>query len=142
MELTWDYIAGFIDGEGCITIHKGKPRRKSLEYQPLFVLANTKRIILDEIRLHLNNCPMYKQVRPQYTHRNDCYYLRLYNYNVYNLCKLLKNKLVLKRKQAEIIMQFYDKNNSTIGRSGLSQSEVNRREELYLQIRKLNKKGK
>lgn len=43
MTISAEWLAGFVDGEGCITLYKGKttPKRKNVRYSPAVILSNT-----------------------------------------------------------------------------------------------------
>ena len=52
MSDTWDaWLAGFLDGEGCIRIQHSEPRIGARQRcSPIVTIANTDRTVLDEIR--------------------------------------------------------------------------------------------
>ena len=143
-KINLDYIAGFFDGEGCISITKRAQRKenRSPEYKPVVVVSNINREVLIFFKelfggyVYLDRRPKSVKIRPN---QRPLYRWVIMNTGAYNFCKKMKDKLFLKRKNAEVLIEFYD--------SGKYLSKVNkvnelkRRNELYLKIRELNKRG-
>ena len=139
MELNLDYLAGFTDADGCIgmqkTIRGG--RFKSPEYKCRVSISNTNERIIKKIKIlcdkNLCNGSIQVSKRLKTYHRNE-YIIHFYNQNAYRLCKLLKTKLLIKKRNSEIVIIFYEKRiNNT---SPLSKEELARREKLYLKKQK------
>ncbi len=134
-----NYFAGFCDGDGCITMMKISRggRHKSPEYKAIIMIVNTKIKILKAFKGKFGGAiHKWKKVKP---HHKDRFFLNMCNQQAYNFCKLLKEKLFLKKRQAELIVEFYERriNNA----SPLSNEELDRRENLFQEMRKLNKMG-
>jgi hypothetical protein len=139
-EINLDYLAGFVDGEGCISLVKRKARKQgySPEYKPVMIIANTYKELIDKLQSVFGGA-----IYPQ-RNRNPIwkarYQLCWNNYEVYKLCRLLSKKLIMKKEQAEIIVAFYD-NRPEKKNYPLPANELERRQKLYERIRVLNKRG-
>jgi len=138
------YIAGIIDGEGCVTIAKRNTKRKNgifCFYQCLVIIVNTDKKMLDFIanlyggwintnhRLKGNQKISYKWVCA-----GD------------NMRKLLKDTLPylrIKKKQAKVILQFPLYEHTGWGwKGGRSKAEKTKQDNLWIRMRKLNHQGK
>jgi hypothetical protein len=129
------YMAGIIDGEGsiCIEIQSPCKSRKVTYYSPRLVVINTNVPLMNWInekfggtvrqRKHVENCKL-------------CYKWNIFSFNAANLLKECLPFMIVKKRHAEIIIEFM----------GLDKKGWNvpkdvqiRREELYLELKKINK---
>lgn len=140
MNLDLNYMAGFCDADGCITMSKiirgGK--YKSPEYKTKVIIANTKIKVLELFKKEFGG--KIQKLKNEKSHHKDRFLLHITNQQAYKFCKLLKEKLFLKKRQAEIIIKFYEKRIDN--KSPLSKEELNRRKKLLQEMKKLNKRGK
>jgi len=101
--LTLEYIAGFVDGEGTLSI----TRHKKGTYRPLFEISNTYLQVLKDIRKHFSITTKLAIKRGKKANWKPCYALRV---NGIDECKsiamLLEPYLRIKKEQAQIIMQY------------------------------------
>lgn len=100
------YIAGFFDGEGCISIHKGKIYGKSINpYHRLTIhLANINENIIDYFVDFFGG---YK--RTNYKCRGKerpCHYWVISTQKAANFLKLILPYLKIKKEQATIAIEF------------------------------------
>ncbi len=102
-DLTLEYIAGFVDGEGCLTLTVGN---RGL-YRPRFVIANTNLKVLEDIRQYFS-----LTAKIQIKHRRKPNHKTIYHLESQNIeqCRLiatlLEPYLRIKKEQAQIIMQY------------------------------------
>jgi hypothetical protein len=104
------YVAGFVDGEGTISICRSqrKLNRAGHRYLPLFVVSNSDREGLERVRAMCGNGRIvgnYHKLKP--THRT-VYTLRFSPNQIRHLLPQLRPYLVVKAKQADIVMAFLD----------------------------------
>lgn len=132
------YIAGFVDGEGCITIIKTEARReqKTPEYKPYVHIANTDKKVLELIQKEIGG-RLNKVTSKQHTKNNQwkqSYCLTWSNQKAFKVCKQLHKYLVTKRKDAEIVMEYYSKQPKRL--SPTSKEELLRRDNLIKRLRR------
>ena len=150
------WMAGFVDGEGCITISKQiRKTRPSPSYRVMVTISNTYKPVLE-------------------------YFTQVYGGNIYHIHERRKDKqnvkwadaydwycpigsaarflndilpyLRIKQKQAKICLDFLANKTNTqrsirgesllSGSEGLTQEELDRREEWRIAVQQLNSKGK
>ena len=108
MALSLEYIAGFIDGEGCITLTKRHKKRSNgavhVEYQPVLVIVNTNRPILEEMQRVIGGSVVL--VSKGDARCKTSYALRLGNRQCYDAIKELRAFLILKRQQANLVLKY------------------------------------
>lgn len=140
------YLAGFIDGEGCLNI------RKSPNWVIRVQIYNTKPSIIYWIRdsfggrVWIKKQPSDKNWKPSYTYEATA---RV----AYSLLKSVFPFLKLKKEQAEILIRFQEEKNCRkkmniqnkkgqfTGMNELSENELNRRDVIINRIHELNKRG-
>lgn len=144
------YLAGIIDGEGCISMNKYSPtldcfKNKNLKYKNpkystyLSIGMSCEEIVrmiakeFDSSSVRIERVPNRKPIyRCKISGRKSI---------IKNLPKFMPY-LIEKKAQAEIAMDFCTGFITPINRKkGLSEEELQRREELYCKIRKLNRSG-
>jgi len=122
------YIAGLIDGEGYISLCYRKRVRDTVTHNclhPSVEISNTKKQL-----------SIYCQ--KQKGKWNAAYRLHISAVNdVYELLKQITPFLIIKKKQAILLMQFCEIRLSSRLGDGFSQREL----DIYKKLRKLNKRG-
>lgn len=139
------YIAGFIDGEGCIGIyqrHKGKDKG---HYEPKVSIGQSNKEILEKILKMMDNLKSsYVSLSCKGTIGNrtkDYYQLNIFRLSsIKELLEEIYPYLILKQKQAEIMLNFVNhrltlKNKVTNNLRGYGDFD----KECYLQLKKLKK---
>lgn len=137
------YIAGLIDGEGCITICRRKKKDKLINnwyYQPNVIIANANRKIFDIPMKYGGWIAVVKNEQIK-AHDN---WKQYYHWKITgnNMRKLLQDTvcyLVIKKEQAQIVLGF--PNYKNIGRAR-TKAERKKQKDLRVKIQKLNRKGK
>ncbi len=91
--ITWEYLAGFLDGEGCFKIYGGYPR-VTIGQNNLEVLTKIKEF------LFLTNT---------ITLSRGCYYLQINSrYDVEHLIRGVMPHLIVKKDDAEAILNHWN----------------------------------
>jgi len=122
------YIAGIIDGEGTLSIHK-----TPTGYSPVIQIVNTNKELIEFIRKYLGGASFCEIKHKHRKREKNCYYLKIRKTKkVLELCKLFLPYLIVKREQAKILIEFC--------RAKL-RGDLNKQKELYYRIKKLNAKG-
>lgn len=131
-EIQLGYLAGFVDGEGCLAICKRKHKNKFGEwigYSAHVDLTNINKEVMEFIKRILNiSSKIYDN--PMKGNRRLAYRLRLNMTESKKLVTLLKDYLIVKREQAKVFLEFCDNSKDPI-----------EREELWAKMATLNKRG-
>ncbi len=119
-----DYIAGFLDGEGCFTI-----RSCRTVLQGAILITNTNKDVLTSINVTLTSLgvsgKIYK-VKRKKVGCKDVYNLTFQTMDsVQVLCKLLKDKLVVKTTQCKMMAKFVKMQKDREGRNLTSDDREN-----------------
>jgi len=140
VDLAW--LGGFIDGEGYLGITKSIKRdRKKLRFalSPTIAIYNTKREIMTWIsETYGFRIKVYsRDRRPQY---RDEYHCRISGLeNQFKFLRSILPYLKLKRKQAELLIEFIELRLSVDYRHTPYQERCF---EIYEELKKLNRKGR
>lgn len=103
------YLAGLIDGEGCITIfrHKGKGcRTDHWSYRPLVQIGMTHKPTLHAIHLQFGG--QFKQKRGQDITRRSYAVWTLRGGNCIDLLREIAPYLITKKEEARLLITFWD----------------------------------
>lgn len=108
-ELDIRYIAGFIDGEGCISITKTKKRMAggADRYFPYLAISNTNLSILQELQA-LYPVGRKISVRPKISNRRQCYGIRWDGNELRRFLQDLIPHLREKKLQAILVLEFME----------------------------------
>lgn len=137
------YAAGFLDGEGCITIGKarqtGNPQR--LYYTLNVTAANTNLAVLQRLEKTYGGSTLGRADHIAKGWKQG-YRWRVSSWGAVAFLKEVMPFLIVKRRQAEIALEFQQNMRHSGNRwSVLSDRECEYREKLYWEIRKLNERG-
>jgi hypothetical protein len=104
MEMNWDYIAGFFDGEGTISFNFRKSSTCGYGYQAraFFQLSQKDRGILDEINAFIG-----QTFRVTWTQRAHKLHTQSYE-GLQNVCDNLQGRLHVKKRQLELLSEYLD----------------------------------
>jgi len=132
------YIAGIVDGEGCIRVNKtDKETRKNPSYNINCHIVNTNKEVLEYIQSIIYCGKIF--IHPKLGKRKILYKLSIDSCNIQDFIKTIYPYLRIKRKQAEIAFRFF---NLTIGRRAGKQvlkDNILQQEILYEEMKNLNK---
>lgn len=147
LEITPEYLAGFMDGEGSIMITKLSPRESSRAYYRARIdLANTDWRALEEIRDQYGGI-LVAGPRQRDTWKT-AYHLVWTDGRVARLLARLRPYLRLKRKQADLVLEFINHVKDTVqtkeGRFFAPHPKrvVEFRDTLYRKMKGLNMRGR
>ena len=138
------YIAGFVDGEGCISITKRKDKeyKNGCSFYVNLRIVNTDLEILEWIQdiLNVGGCIIK---RKRIGNNKQCYELK---YGCLQACKgvrLLLPYIKVKKRQAKILLEFQKlkDDNHQIGRNGVPRERWMKQIKLCEEIQSLNKRG-
>lgn len=136
--LSIEYVAGLLDGEGYIGIHKCKPqkRHKSISHSLQVYITNTYLGVLIECQKQFGGS-IRKRVSP-------FGYKTLYDWIIATkaaagFLSMVYPHLIIKRERARLAIEF-DQTKSSQRGARLSKSELSLRESYYQAIHSLNQK--
>lgn len=150
------YLAGFIDGEGYIGIIKDERRinrRRIDSYTAVIKVANTDENIIRWLKDSFGGT-IYKRMMKE--KQNDAYCWTLEGKKLLPFLEKVSPYLKIKKRQSEVIKFFrktyspnsYEyiqreaKNGGKFISKTLKKEVLSKREELYKQLKAINKKGK
>jgi hypothetical protein len=134
------YVAGFVDGEGTISVIKAKRRgnRAGYRLQPYFVIPNTNTEVLDAIIAMCGNGRLLQQTNPLLPTHKTLYSIRFSPNQIRHLLPQLMPYLIVKSKQAAYLMEFLGIN--TVGKRVFGEKQ-DRLDEICTAVRGLNQRG-
>jgi hypothetical protein len=139
-------LAMMIDCEGKIGFQKQKKRKGYSDdrYLPMIQISNTKRQLVEFFRDLIGN-PKYKiGIADNGPNRKQIYYLSITSMpRIYAVLKLIKDYLMLKRKQAVLTIEFIELHDKLQReqRCCLRRDYPPRMHEIYREMKMLNKRG-
>lgn len=143
-EVMKSYIAGIIDGEGCIGIECMAPLqkkdgtwiRKHNYYTPRLTIVNTSYKLMELLVKEIGG---KYDTRKKIEGRKTCYRWYIFGKDLENTIQEIIPYLFIKKEQAEIVLKF----RQTVGKTGwhVSDEIMTMRHDLYLQCTNLNKVG-
>lgn len=137
------YIAGIIDGEGCICVSRatgGKKRagRSFLYRASIGVHMTNERVIR---WLHKTTAVgTFTVSKPPTIRSNIGYRWQIWSKNSADLCKQILPYLIVKNEQAKAVIDFQGGRRHP-GRSGLTKKEKKKQVDIYNRFRIMNKRG-
>jgi hypothetical protein len=142
-QATLCYIAGIIDGEGTIRIHKSKPylknKQKNFSYSAGIGVGMVEKIIPELLKESFGGS-IHEECVPE--RRSIWRWQVSGRMSVYKILEELVPYLIVKREQALAVMEFCKDWHTPFSRQqGLSSQELQRREDAYQKLRKLNSVG-
>ena len=138
------YLAGIIDGEGTIRIEKANRIKTNWvpRYSAAICAVNTNQEVIELLRQTFTpQCNMRKVEVLQ--SRKPCYRWGTSGSQItQGILEKLLPFLVIKRSQAELVLEFCRKKKSFANfKGGVSKEELLWREEFYQKVKKLNATG-
>lgn len=142
-KINLDYVAGFVDGEGCliIRIQKCSNNRPGTDYLLYFSISNLNKEVLESIRSYLfinYDIKSSLGVMKSVLNHGECYKLVISDIkNTKLVLDLLKDKLIVKSKQCRLLLKFC---NSRLNKSRWNyiQEEI----DIAQEIKGLNRRGR
>lgn len=137
------YLAGLVDGEGCLNFYKTRSVscRRGYTFVARLAISNCDVETLIGLREQLGIGSVVKKPTPQ-GNRRDGYNLCFYAREVRALLPLILPYLRIKRQQALLLMQYLGRQKWGGTKGGLDDAEWSERLRLHEQLRFLNRRGK
>ena len=136
------YAAGFVDGDGCISMYKHKPRpptRRNPSYGIKVSVANTAYNVLQWFSERWEGGIPEVSTAPAYRKRakKRFWEWKIYGDRAYQFIKQVRPYLQIKSAEADIALEFY-KNKAPVpgGNQSFSPEEIARREWYFQRIQK------
>ena len=138
------YFAGIIDGEGTITLERHSPtslKHPSPTFSASLYVSNTNMDVLKALQDTF--CGSIAKHKQNSVSQKEIYRWRLYGTKAISVIGLVSPYLIIKRKQAEIVLayQIRPKEKLTGKVRRLTIDELNYRESVVNRIRELNRRG-
>ena len=135
--VTKGYLAGIVDGEGYIFIVFSKSTQN---YLCGVYIKNTDKELLDLFAKYFGgNVTFHKRSKPNH---KDTYQWVCFGNKAAKLCKQILPYLIIKRKQAELLLKFSKTLKKNLKDNyKLSKDTENKRKMLIKKIKTLNKRG-
>lgn len=147
------YLAGIIDGEGSLCIYRVNPAKYNRYQTPNFRCAlhisNTNIKLMEWLDENFSNFnSKHKQCKRSIFRKNSVHDRWIYDWCVQahrlvDLCQQVLPYLVLKKRQAELILEFRSTytQKSFGNKTPLDPKTVEKRENIRIEMSKLNAKG-
>ena len=147
------YLAGIVDGEGSICIYRVRPAKYNRYQNPSFRgvlnVSNTKKELFDWIESNFGNLNHSKKHRRSIFKKNSTHERWIYEWVVQghrllDLCTQLFPYLVLKKRQAELMIEFrrtFELQKAYGAQTPLNPEIMALREDIRIEMSHLNAKG-
>lgn len=134
------WVAALIDGEGCISIWKErrKGNKSGFRYCGAMCIVNTNRHLLETVAKVLPGVVYLKDKRQNNPRHKPLFSLHVLARNVGPVLRAVAPFLVIKRRQAELLMRFREVTENAPMRASQDHEIL---DVLYLECRALNKRG-
>jgi len=142
------YVAGIVDGEGYIGVAKTKQTgsMRSTRYAAVLIVGNTSRRLIEELAYTFGVGSI--SYRRGGERRKGCFLWAIQSRNAHDVLMRVRPYLVVKRAQADLVIEFVDGFESfkggrpgKFGGQTVSESELVRRSRIYEELRQLNRVG-
>lgn len=138
-DLAW--MAGFLDGEGCVTI---STRRKSNHSwgAPLVTITNRDRKVLELFKATFGGYIV--EIQRKKPHHSQCWSYMAFNAKARYLLIALRPYLKVKALHADVVLRFSDTMRSRIPTGDIKPYTIEehaKRDQIVAEIRNLNRKG-
>lgn len=133
------YLAGLVDGEGCITIVKCKEKRtkQGFRFFPLVVITNSSKDLIENVRDIIGFGRIY--FRKESSRWRKLYQLKIQDMkNIIGFLEGILPFLILKKEQAEILINFCRSRINLYRGRGRKAPYTEEEFSWYEQVRKLN----
>ncbi len=146
-ETDYAYLAGIIDGEGTVTIHRQTERRKGrtyFSYAPQLTISNTDRIMLESLQNRFGGNVL--KVHPPPNKRwKQGYLLSFRREEILALLPRVIPYLTSKRRKAELLLEYMTTRTKSVesGEGGrfVGVPLTERQKKIIAEIRKKNRRG-
>lgn len=135
-KVAWAYLAGIIDGEGCICCSKRKPANTAVQYCLIVTIVNTDFRLMEWLRENFGGSISKVECKAPY---KDKYRWYARSEDVTSLLTATMPYLVLKREQARLAISYRE----TVKGLGqkITASNHHLRSQIVKQLKALNRRG-
>lgn len=158
-EILKSYWAGFVDGEGSISIsrkmkippsEKKSRNRQVPYYEAVFQLANTDLNIINkfiyDFGFKKKTPTLVNKAKLKKDNSKPLWGVRFSGRQLEKILKILKPYIMIKKEQIKVALEFQEtvrhRTDSHFPNKFIPEEILKKREELYQKIRKLNKRGR
>lgn len=134
------YVAGFVDGEGTITIGRQRrdENRAGFRYIPILIAANTDLAGLEAVRRMCGNGRVSLCTPSKRQAHKHLFRLTMAANQIRRVLPQIRPFLVIKAKQADLLTEFLD---LIVSGRNCSPEDWQRQEDLRAEIRSMNHRG-
>jgi hypothetical protein len=136
------YLAGFLDGDGCISITKSLGARCiSPSYALVLIVSQSDRPALKywQVKTGIGHVNDVSKEEDAIVERKPRYAWRMSGYDARDLIAKVVNYLVIKKDQAQVALKFMQIPSGPWGSAGVPQDITRKREECKRALSKLKK---
>ena len=138
-KLLLSWAAGFLDGEGCISVYNTqRAKDRNPQYQGVITASQTNRLPLDRLQ-SLFGGSVAPVRQPDYS--GTCWVWRVFGDNMLKTARLLLPYSLLKKRQLELVIEFQLTKNLKKWEDVPLEIHA-RREAIFTELRVLNSKRK
>jgi len=139
MKLSWQYLAGFFDGEGCLYISKQKGKKKNSYYTPRLTIANTNEEVIGLIEKAFDGCVAREGFEIREGRRRP-WYIEIYKRaRIKQFLKNIYPYSVVKKPQIELMFEFMEHLDKSKSGKEVSDEVIRWREEKVCRLKELKK---
>ncbi len=142
-EKSW--IAGIVDGEGCLTISKTKPSPKStnrsISYRPIIKVTMGDKATIDRISILFGFSSTMTHRLSANPNWNDAFTWSASNRQAIRAIETIRPYLFTKAAEADVLLEFGNLCNSRTGRRGVPPELLAAREKLWATCKSLKPKS-
>jgi hypothetical protein len=141
-ELCHAYVAGIIDGEGCLTItrHKSKTSKIGFRFCPYLDVSNTDLQLLKDLQEYFS-VGSIRAKKMNASNRKQGYSWTVWGQQIRKVLVPIFPYLRLKRDRAILLLSYLDKHGRRTGSVGLSVEEHDDQSQIYNSMKQLNQRG-
>jgi hypothetical protein len=132
------YIAGFVDGEGCIFLNARRNGERADTYVGLVGITNTNLAVLEAINEYFEHTGRIQKHTVYSNKHTQTYQLNFLGKNCIRVLRELLPYLQVKRRQAELMLEYYGEREDGRTHKGASVEQQAWRESMKQQISALN----
>jgi len=147
VETDYAYLAGIIDGEGTVTIHRNAAKKKGriyVWYQPQLTISNTDTSMLRSLQVRFGG-HIVKANAPANKHWRQAYLLFFRRNEILTLLPKVIPYLTAKRQKAELMLEYMNTRTRGVntGADGrfVGIPLTDRQKQIIAEIRKNNRRG-
>lgn len=137
------YIAGYVDGEGCVTLSKKADKEMRLGYcfRPHLHVANTHRRSLLKMQQWTGLGNVHRVREEPQRNRKERWQWQMWSQQARQLLEAILPFLIIKKERARILIDFTKQCRRQPGKKGLSKTELNFQIRTNFRLKQLNRKG-